>query len=145
MIKIKIIGTLADYAHLLTEKNIDEVVFAIPLKDIKDANYYISFAEEIGVNIRILPDWQLQELSGYPQTASLYYDQFIGLPTIALSSVSQKETELLLKNLIDFFGSLLGLVILSPLLLIIAVLVKLSSEGRSPHYLDRQNSPQNEP
>lgn len=39
------------------------------------------------------------------------------------------KLQLLIKRILDFIGSLLGLIILSPLFIIIAILIKLSSEG----------------
>lgn len=39
------------------------------------------------------------------------------------------KLQLLIKRILDFIGSLLGLIILSPLFIIIAILIKLTSEG----------------
>ncbi|GAB6086150.1 sugar transferase [Alkaliphilus crotonatoxidans] len=40
-----------------------------------------------------------------------------------------RELHLLIKRLIDFFGSLIGAIIISPILTIIALLIKLTSKG----------------
>ncbi|WP_342470255.1 sugar transferase [Ureibacillus sp. FSL K6-3587] len=40
-----------------------------------------------------------------------------------------RKINLIIKRLIDFFGSLLGLIILSPILIIIAILIKATSKG----------------
>lgn len=40
-----------------------------------------------------------------------------------------RKINLIIKRLIDFFGSLLGLIILSPILIIIAILIKVTSKG----------------
>lgn len=40
-----------------------------------------------------------------------------------------KELNLFIKRLIDFFGSLIGSIIISPILIIIALLIKLTSKG----------------
>lgn len=40
-----------------------------------------------------------------------------------------RELNLLIKRLIDFFGSLIGSIIISPILIIIALLIKLTSKG----------------
>lgn len=39
------------------------------------------------------------------------------------------KLQLLIKRILDFIGSLLGLIVLSPLFIIIAILIKLTSEG----------------
>ncbi len=126
---VKIIGTLGIFPTLLLEKTVDEVIFALPLKIIENVNEYIHFAEELGVNIRIMPDFQIQKIMFRPDTARIYLDQFIGQPTLALSSVSPKEGELFIKTLIDYTGALLGLIILMPFFLIIAILIKTTSRG----------------
>ena len=40
-----------------------------------------------------------------------------------------KELNLFIKRLIDFFGSLIGSIIISPILIVIALLIKLTSKG----------------
>ena len=40
-----------------------------------------------------------------------------------------RELNLLIKRLIDFFGSLIGSIIISPILIVIALLIKLTSKG----------------
>ncbi len=126
---VEIIGTLGTFPTLLLEKTVDEVIFALPLKIVEDVNEYISFAEELGVNVRIMPDFQIQQIMFQPNTARVYLDQFIGQPTIALSSVSPREGELFVKTLIDYTGALAGLILLSPLFIVVAVLIKLTSPG----------------
>ncbi len=40
-----------------------------------------------------------------------------------------RKIHLITKRLIDFFGSLMGLMIMSPVLIVIAILIKLTSKG----------------
>ena len=126
---VEIIGTLGTFPTLLLEKTVDEVIFALPLKIVEDVNMYISFAEELGVNVRIMPDFQIQQIMFQPNTARIYLDQFIGQPTIALSSVSPREGELFVKTLIDYTGAFIGLILLAPLFIIVSILIKVSSPG----------------
>ncbi|NOX25230.1 MAG: hypothetical protein GXP59_03775, partial [Deltaproteobacteria bacterium] len=77
---IHIIGTLKDYEKIILENTVDEIIFAMPLKKIDRVNDYIAFAENVGVNIRIMPDWQIQKVMYRPETAAVYFDQFIGMP-----------------------------------------------------------------
>jgi len=46
-----------------------------------------------------------------------------------LGEMSLRNINLFIKRLIDFFGSLVGVIILSPILIIIALLIKLTSKG----------------
>ncbi|MDH5523389.1 MAG: sugar transferase [Desulfobulbaceae bacterium] len=126
---ISVIGDMSDFSKILLNKVIDEVIFALPLKQIPNVHQHISFAEKLGVKIRIMPDWQIQTIMFRPETASIAFEDFNGIPCIALSSTPKQDMGLLIKGIIDFCGSALGLLILSPLFLAIAAIIKLSSKG----------------
>ncbi|OCC15608.1 Undecaprenyl-phosphate galactosephosphotransferase [Dissulfuribacter thermophilus] len=126
---VKILGGMNSFCSLLLNEVIDEVIFAIPLKKIPNVTSYIKFAEKLGIRIRIMPDWQLQKIMFRPETASITFDDLVGLPTLLLSSTPRKDVQLLIKNIIDYVGAGLGLLIMSPLMLIIAILIKLDSSG----------------
>ncbi|MEN8136572.1 MAG: sugar transferase [Thermodesulfobacteriota bacterium] len=127
--RVKVIGTLADFRDILYANAVDEVIFAVPMNEIDNPNSLILIAEEIGVHIRILPDWQIQQVMYQGATADIVFEQFFGLPTLSFSSTPRQTTQLFVKELIDYLGSAFGLVLLSPLLLLIAALVKVSSPG----------------
>lgn len=126
---VKIIGDMRQFKFVLLNKVVDEVIFAVPLKKIHDVNDQITFAEKLGVKIRIMPDWQLQKIMFRPETASIYFDNFVGVPTLALSSTPKKDLELLVKSFIDYFCATIGLVAAFPLFFIIALAIKMTSPG----------------
>jgi exopolysaccharide biosynthesis polyprenyl glycosylphosphotransferase len=127
---VKVIGTLQDnFRDIIMNHEVDELVFAIPLDEVKDGADYIALAEEMGVNIRVLPDWQIHKMTYNPGTASIYYDKFLGLPTLALSSIPQKETELLIKGIMDFTGSIILMVLTFPIMVVTAAAISLTSPG----------------
>lgn len=126
---IKVIGDMRNFQSVLLNEVIDEVIFAVPLKKVKNVNDQIAFAEKIGVKIRIMPDWQLQKIMFRPETASISFETFVGVPTLSLSSTPKKDLELLVKSFVDYIASFCGLVLLSPILIFIALLIKLSSPG----------------
>ncbi len=127
--QVKVIGTLADFRSILYANAVDEVIFSVPMKEIDNPNRLILIAEEIGAHIRILPDWQIQQVMYQGATADIVFEQFLGLPTLSFSSTPRQTTQLFVKELIDYVGSAFGLVLLSPLLLMIAGLVRMSSPG----------------
>jgi len=126
---IRVIGTMADLRDILTHSVVDELIFALPLKKVENVQEYISFAEELGVQVRIMPDWQIQKIMYRPETASISFETFAQLPTLSLSSTPKKDLDLLMKGLIDYVGALVGLAVLSPVLLLISVAIKLTSRG----------------
>jgi exopolysaccharide biosynthesis polyprenyl glycosylphosphotransferase len=79
--------------------------------------------ESEGVQIRINSDF-LGKL-----TRRITVDRIYGLSMISCLSTSHNEWSLYLKRLIDVLVSGIGLIILSPVFLVIGILVKLSSEG----------------
>ncbi len=126
---VTIIGTMERFSAILLQETIDEVIFALPLKEVDEVEKYILFAENMGVNVRIMPDFQIYKIQYHPATARLSLDQFLGLPTISLSSTPAHDTALFVKSIIDYVGGALGMVLLSPLFALIALGIKSSSGG----------------
>ena len=126
---VNILGSINLLSTLLVEEIIDEVIFAADLGDIEHINELIRFAENLGINIHIVPDFQLEKIMYRPETATVYMDEFAGLPTISISTIPQRQGELLIKSGIDYLVATAGLVALSPLFLIVILLVKMTSKG----------------
>jgi exopolysaccharide biosynthesis polyprenyl glycosylphosphotransferase len=126
---VRVIGDMRQFKSTLLNKVIDEVIFAVPLKKVQDVNDQITFAEKLGVKIRIMPDWQLQKVMFRPETATISFENFVGIPTLSLSSTPKNNLELLVKSFIDYMGAIAGIILLSPVLLIVALLVRFSSPG----------------
>ncbi len=126
---VTVIGLMEDFRSILLERAVDEVVFALPLAKVEKVLDFISFAEEQGVNVRILPDWQIPVLMYQPKVASVFIDQFVGLPTLVVSSVPHQDLALLVKYLLDYCLAAIGLLALLPLFAVLAVLIRLTSAG----------------
>ena len=126
---VKVIGQLNTLPTLLLDQVIDEVIFAADLGDIDYINEYILFAEELGINIHIVPDFQLEKIMYRPETATVFMQEFAGLPTIAISTIPQRPGELLVKSCMDYLIAGCGLVILSPLFLAFILIIKTTSRG----------------
>ena len=135
---VKIIGTMAQFKELLQTETIDEVVFGIPLKKIENVQDYIYYAEQMGKNVRMLPDFQINTIKYYPQTARVDIEDFLGITTLAMSSSPQNSNELLLKSAIDYTGALIGIIVLSPLVFLIGLAIKCTSKG--PLYFSQERS-----
>ncbi len=126
---IRVIGDMRQFKSFLLNDVIDEVIFAVPLKKVQEVNDQITFAEKLGVKVRIMPDWQLQKIMFRPETATISFENFVGIPTLSLSSAPKNNLELLVKSFIDCMGSLSLIILLAPVLFAVALLVKLSSPG----------------
>jgi Undecaprenyl-phosphate glucose phosphotransferase len=107
------------------------------LKDLNTQAYVISFTpdqqERIDAFLKnhyddvkrifVLPDLRSYSLLG------LKVEDFSGLAMLALNQPSWSTHEVILKRMIDLVGSAFGLIFLSPLFFVIAVMVKLTSSG----------------
>jgi lipopolysaccharide/colanic/teichoic acid biosynthesis glycosyltransferase len=79
--------------------------------------------KEILVSFHTFPETDASVESGIPLDLNLY-------PDMSLSSESPSRVfSFLLKGTMDLFGSLVGIILFSPFLFVIAILVKFSSEG----------------
>ncbi len=126
---VHVIGSMDDYRTLLLNTAVDEIIFAMPLKKIANAGDQIAFAEDLGINVRILPDWQIYQLHYHPKIASVFVEDFVGLPTLSLTSIPRRVVELTMKEVFDRLSALIGLIVLSPLFVAIAATIKLTSRG----------------
>lgn len=124
---VKVIGTMEDLKEIILSHVVDEVIFAMPLKNIDSVNVYMLLIEVVGIRVRIFPDWHIYSVLYQPGIASMYFDDFHGIPTMILSAVSSKQRDLLLKSFMDFLASAFITLLILPLLLMIMILIKIFS------------------
>lgn len=135
---VKVLGHLDLLPVMLLDDVIDEVIFAADLGDIPFISEYIQCAEELGISIHIVPDFQLEKILYQPDVATVFMEDFAGLPTMAITTTPQRHTELFVKAVMDYIGAACGLVLLAPFLLVIGAAIKLTSEG--PVFFFQQRS-----
>jgi len=126
---LRVIGTVDQLKRILLERVVDELVFAMPLTKINNADKCIAVAEEMGVAVRILPDWQIHKLMYNPAIAHIRFQDFLGLPTMGLHSTPTDYGELIIKNAIDYIFAGIALLLALPLFLIVAAAIKTASKG----------------
>ena len=126
---VKVIDTVESMEKILLEQVVDELIFAMPLKMIKNVERYITMAEDVGVVIRILPQWHIRQLGYTPNIGSLQFEPFLGIPTMALTTTPNGEISLFIKSLFDYTIASISMIFLVPIFMLIAVAIKLSSKG----------------
>ena len=90
---IQVIGTVDHLEKILRDQVVDELIFAMPLKKIEDADKYIALAEDVGVSVRIIPDWQIHKLMYHPKIAFILFEEFLGIPTLIMTTIPTKQGE----------------------------------------------------
>ncbi len=126
---VKVIGVVDDIQSLIIKNVVDEVIFAMPMYQIDNVEAYIQLIELMGIKVRIFPDWHIHSLFYQPRVAQIYFDELNGIPSMVLSSTSNRQRDLLVKLFSDYTVSGLMLLLLTPFLLIIAAMIKIASPG----------------
>ncbi len=120
---IKIIGTLKDISKILHRQAVDEVIFVVPRLRLNHIENAVYACETEGIKATIVVDlFDLKIARAHPTDID-------GIPLLTFETTVAKEWQLYVKRAMDVVLSGLGIIILSPLLLIVAVLIKLTSSG----------------
>ncbi len=119
----KVLGGPDDLMTVLHSHPVHEVVFAVPTRNLADCTDMLALCEQEGVRAVILSNF-FSSLVAHVETEILY-DQ----PVLIFAPMRHREWQLLVKRFFDIVFSTLLLLILSPLLLTIAALIKLGDGG----------------
>lgn len=135
---VRVIGLIENVRDVLKNEIVDEIIVAMPMRIINEPRQAMIAAEELGVPIRIVPDWQIDKLLYKPKIAKLIFEDFFGYATLAMATTSHHKDKLLIKYLIDYvFAGILSTLLL-PGLAVIAVAIKIFSPG--PVFYKHQRS-----
>ncbi len=126
---VRIVGTVDDIQNMIISNVVDEVIFAMPMYQIENIEAYIQLIELMGIRVRIFPDWQIHSLFYEPRVAQVYFDELNGIPSMILSTTSNRHRDLLIKLFADYLISGISLLVLSPVLLMITLMIRISSKG----------------
>ncbi|MBE2221239.1 MAG: undecaprenyl-phosphate glucose phosphotransferase [Anaerolineae bacterium] len=120
---IPVVGTPEDLPDLIEKYHIDEVIIAMPEKGHRETVRVISYCERGRVSIKTFPDiFQFV-------TTEATIDDLGGLPLLTVRDFALRGYRLIFKRWIDFLVATIGLIILSPLMLFVAILIKVESPG----------------
>lgn len=121
--RLPIVGSLEDIARIFHRDAIDEVVFLVPRSRLNALQGAIEDCETEGVVVTIAVDLFDTKL------ARSSVGELDGQPLLHFKTTHAKEWELLIKRIFDFVASGLGILVTSPILLVSAILVKVTSKG----------------
>jgi exopolysaccharide biosynthesis polyprenyl glycosylphosphotransferase len=119
----KVLGNLDDLPGLLQKEVVDEVHFAVSRRTLERLDAALAACDEVGVTVRVGLGL-LGRLNARPGLETLE-----GLPMLTLASAPRDEAALAAKRALDVLASATALLLLSPLLLVTALVVKLTSAG----------------
>ena len=119
----KVLGIFKDIPWIIEENVVDEVVFVVPRSWLQRIEGAMHFCETVGIKVSVAVDYFRLKFTKGKQA------DLDGFPLLSFGSAPDRIWHLLLKRLFDMVFTSLGLVLLSPLFLIIAIAVKCTSNG----------------
>ncbi len=127
----KILGRISDFERIVQQKFVDEVLITIP-GERKKIVEVINQSKPLNISVKVVPDQ-------FDSSINVLKDYRIGfVPLLEYSVKEIHGTELIGKRITDIALSTLGLLFLSPLLVLLAILTKLNSKG-SVFYVSKRS------
>ena len=122
-VRSQIIGAISDLRTILKERIVDEVVVGLPVKSqYAVIQEVITICEEVGVPCK-LPSNSFSYSIARPHVES------DGAHSVITVRVKHDEVSQAVKRLVDIVGATAGLIILAPLMLGVAALIRSTSPG----------------
>lgn len=114
---------IAQLPELLRRQVIDEIIFAVDSHRLAELEEVFLLCDEEGVRTRVAVDF-------FPHVNSeVYMDRLGAVPLLTFSATPHDEIRLLVKRVTDFVLAGAALVILFPVMLAIALIIRLTSPG----------------
>ena len=121
---IKVIGTMKDLKPILDMNRLDEIAITLSLKEYGGLEQIVAVCEKSGVHTKFIPDYN-KVIPTKPYTEDLQ-----GLPVINIRRVPLNDPlNAAMKRAIDILGAIVALILFSPIMLLTAILIKLTSPG----------------
>ena len=121
---VKVLGRLGNLEVILPENKLDEIAISLSLQDYDHLEGIVATCEKSGVHTKFIPDYN----SLIPSRP--YTEDLMGLPVINIRYVPLTNTgNIIIKRIVDVCGAVFGMALTSPLMLLAALLIKLTSPG----------------
>lgn len=121
---IKVLGRIANLNIILPENRLDEIAITLGLSEYYRLEEIVALCEKSGVHTKFIPDYN-KIIPTKP-----YTEDILGLPVINIRYVPLNNTfNALVKRAMDIAGSIVGIIVTSPLMLLMCLIIKLTSPG----------------
>jgi Undecaprenyl-phosphate glucose phosphotransferase len=121
---IEVIGEIDMLEDMLAENSLDEISITISLGDYDRLESIVNVCEKSGVHTKFIPDYN----SVIP--SSPYFEDLDGLAVVNIRRVPLTNTgNKIIKRVFDIFGSVVAIVLFSPIMVIAAFGIKATSKG----------------
>ena len=121
---VRVVGRISELEHILAQNTIDEIAITLPLAAYAKLDGIVHVCEKSGVHTKFIPDYN-NIIHSKPVT-----EDMDGLPVINIRNVPLTDpVKATAKRAVDIIGALVGIVLFSPIMLVVAILIKLTSPG----------------
>ena len=121
---VKVIGRIANLNVILPENRLDEIAITLGLSEYYRLEEIVALCEKSGVHTKFIPDYN-KIIPTKP-----YTEDILGLPVINIRYVPLSNTfNAMIKRIMDICGSIIGIIVASPIMLVLCALIKLTSPG----------------
>ncbi len=121
---VKVLGSIGNLLIILPENKLDEIGITLALEDYGRLEEIVTLCEKSGVHTKFIPDYN----SVIPSRP--YMEDLMGLPVINIRHVPLTNTvNLIIKRTVDIVGSLVCIVLFSPVMLFAMIAVKCEDPG----------------
>jgi exopolysaccharide biosynthesis polyprenyl glycosylphosphotransferase len=120
---LRVLGRQDDLPALIRLFDVERVIFAYSARSEPSTCELVQATKELDVQVDIVP--RLYEAVG--PSASIHTIE--GVPLLSLPPIGPSRSSLLIKRLIDLVGACLGVLVLAPALVAVALAIKLDSTG----------------
>ena len=121
---IKVLGRIDNLMVILPENHLDEIAITLGLSQYSRLEEIVALCEKSGVHTKFIPDYN-NIIPTKPYTEDIQ-----GLPVINIRYVPLSNSfPATIKRIFDIIGSILCIILFSPVMLVCAILVKTSSPG----------------
>ncbi len=122
--EVKVLGRIDNLMIILPENHLDEIAITLGLSEYYRLEAIVSLCEKSGVHTKFIPDYH-NIIPTKP-----YTEDILGLPVIHIRHVPLSGTfPAAIKRLMDILGSLVCIVLFSPIMLICSIIIKRTSPG----------------
>ena len=121
---VKVIGRIANLTVILPANRLDEIAITLGLSEYYRLEEIVAMCEKSGVHTKFIPDYN-KIIPTKP-----YTEDILGLPVINIRYVPLSNTfNAMVKRTMDVVGSIMAIIVSSPVMLLMCILIKLTSPG----------------
>lgn len=121
---VKVLGRIDNLEIVLPENKLDEIVITLGLAEYHKLERIVKMCEKSGVHTKFVPDYN----KVIPSRA--YTEDIQGLPVVNIRRVPLNDPlNRWMKRIVDIFGSIVAIILFSPVMLAVSVIIKATSPG----------------